>query len=330
MSKGVKRYAATGRDVYIDVPLSNVAITYRPQNMVADQLAPIVPVMKQSGAYPIWAIADAYRLENDERAPGTEATPVTWDVSSDLFYCKNYALKTRVPWEDLENADPWFIISSREAKARRIKDKLVLKWESRVAGKVNSGTNVGSYAAVASAWNDHTSGKSDPIGDINKALKNVEDSTGIRPNRIAYSRAAWREFREHADVINRIYGTAGFAGAQSARLVTRENTKALFEVDEIIIAGAYKNTKDKGQTVSLSMMWGGNVLVYYSPSVPSIDDASFMYSFRWNKIRDLDMAATVRSIEPKQCDEIELGYYQDEKITAKELAFLITTTVSGY
>ncbi len=164
--------------------------------------------------------------------------------------------------------------------------------------------------------------------DVNKAIKNVEDSTGIRPNRICFSRASWREFREHADVINRVYGTAG-AGSPT-RLVTREHVAALFEVDQVIIAGAYKNTKDKGFTASLSMMWGGNVLVYYAPSSPTIDDASFMYSFRWNKVRDLDMAATVRSIEPKQCDEIELGYYQDEKITAKELAFLITTTVSGY
>lgn len=326
--KGIKRYAATGRDIYIDVPLSNVAIVYRPSGMVVDQLAPVVQVQKQSGAYPIWSLADAYRLEDDERAPGTEATPVTWDVSSDLYMCRNYALKTRVPWEDLENADPWFIINTREAKARRIKDKLVLKWESRVASKVTSGTNVGSYAAVASSWNDHTSGKSDPIGDINRALKNVEDSTGVRPNRICFSRASWREFREHADVINRIYGTAG--GGNPARLVTRENTKALFEVDEVLVAGTYKNTKDKGLGTSLSMMWGGNVLVYYAPGSPSIDDASFMYSFRWPKVRDLDMAATVRSIEPKQCDEIELGYYQDEKITAKELGYLITTTVSGY
>ena len=44
------------------------------------------------------------------------------------------------------------------------------------------------------------------------------------------------------------------------------------------------------------------------------------------------MAATVRSIEPKKCDEIELGYYQDEKITAKELGFMLTSSsvVSGY
>ena len=324
MKNGIKRYAATGRDVYIDVPLSNVAIVYRPQGMIADQLAPIVTVLKQSGAYPIWAIADAYRLEDDERAPGTEANLVTWDVSSDTYMAKNYALKTRVPWEDLENADPWFIINTREAKARRIKDKLVLKWESRVASKVTSGTNCGSYAAVASSWN----GAGSPISDINKALKNVEDSTGIRPNNICFSRAAWRDFREDSNVIARIYGTAGMGSP--TRLVTRELTAALFEVDRVIIAGSYKNTKDKGLGNSLSMMWGGNVLVYYAPAAPSIDDASFMYSFRWNKVRDLDMAATVRSIEPKQCDEIELGYYQDEKVTAKELAFLITGTSSGY
>lgn len=327
MANKIKRYAATGRDVYIDVPLSNMAISYRPTGMIADALAPIVSVTKQSGAYPIWSIADAYRLEDDERAPGTEATPVTWDVSSDLYYCKNFALKTRVPWEDLENADPWYIINSREAKARRIKDKLVLKWESRVASKVCSGTNVGSYTACVSVWNV-SAGAGDPIGDINNALKNIEDSTGVRPNSIVFGRAAWRAFREHNTVIGRLYGTAG--AGNPARIVTREGAKAIFEVDNILIGGAYKSTKDKGLGASLSMMWASNVLVYYAPAAPSIDDPSFMYSMRWPKVRDLDMAATVRSIEPKQCDEIELGYYQDEKITAKELGFLITSTVSGY
>lgn len=328
MKGAIKRYASTGRDAYVDLPLSNVAINYRPSGMIADQLAPIVTVQKQSGAYPIWSIADAYRLEDDERAPGTEATPVTWDVSSDLFFCKNYALKTRVPWEDLENADPWFIINTREAKARRIKDKLVLKWESRIATKCTCGTNCGSYSAVISAWNDKTN--SDPIGDINTAIKNVEDSTGVRPNRIAMGRAAWRAFREHNSVIARLYGSAG--AGNPARIVTKEATKAIFEIDEVLIGGAYKNTKDKGLGNSLSMMWGATVLVYYAPSQPSIDDPSFMYSMRWPKVSDLDMAATVRSIEPKKCDEIELGYYQDEKITAKELGFMLTSAsvVSGY
>lgn len=40
----------TGKDVHVDVPLSNVAIAYRPQNLIAEEICPIVSVPKQSDA----------------------------------------------------------------------------------------------------------------------------------------------------------------------------------------------------------------------------------------------------------------------------------------
>jgi len=42
---------STGRDLHIDVPLSNVVVGRRPEGFIADQLLPITSVDKQSNVY---------------------------------------------------------------------------------------------------------------------------------------------------------------------------------------------------------------------------------------------------------------------------------------
>lgn len=309
----------TGRDVHIDVPLSNVAIAYRPEGFIADQLFPIVPVPKQSDGYYIWSLADVYRVEDDLRAPGTEANKVEFTVSSATFFCINRALKHTLPYEDIKNADAGFIFTERSARAEFVKDKLYLAWEYRAATKMTSGSNVGSYSAIASGW---TGSGADPIEDLNTAINNIEDATGQKPNSIVFGRYAWRVFRENSAVLNKFYGTAG--ASATGRLVTQNMVKDLFEMERLLVGGAYRNSNDEGQSASLSLMWGDNVLVYYAPMQPRKDKPSFGYSFRWNEVPGMNMTAEVFDDPKKKCEEIQLGYYQDEKITASALGFLLT------
>ena len=86
--------ASTGRDLHVDVPLSNVVIGYAPKNMIADQIAPIITVGKQSNAYTIFDSADSFRDEDDKRAPATEANVISRRISSDTFYAENYGQNT--------------------------------------------------------------------------------------------------------------------------------------------------------------------------------------------------------------------------------------------
>ena len=41
-------FGATGRDIHVDVPLSNVAVNYRPMGHIADMIFPVVGVQKHS------------------------------------------------------------------------------------------------------------------------------------------------------------------------------------------------------------------------------------------------------------------------------------------
>lgn len=317
---------ATGRDLHIDVPLSNVAMSYRPNGMIADVIAPIVPVDKQSNKYNIWSQADALRVEPDKRAPGTEARLIERSVSSGTYYADNYALKTALTLEDRENMDASYIAQLRNGRAQFLKSKITLNWEKRLADQITSGSNVGSYSTVASDWMDYTNGNSDPLGDMWQTFDNVELVTGYRPNRILMGELAWKHFRRHADVIDILHGDTGNG---SPRYATREQMKALFEVDQFIVGGVYYNSGARGQSLSLSDLWLDNVLVYYAPIAPSIEEPSFMYSFRWQKPALPNMAIEVHPYDTKKkSEEIEIGYYQDEVITGSTLGFLLTHVTS--
>jgi len=316
----------SGRGLHVNIPLSNLAIQYKPEGLIADQLAPIVLTSKQADAYTIYERAEAYAVEDDARGPGAPVNRITRSADSATFYCKNYALGSSIPQEDIENADAGWLISERQSRIESISDKLALSWEKRVGLQMTSGTNVGSYSAVSSAWTDYTAGNSDPIGDINTTIQGIQDLTGMRPNRMVMGDKAWRNFREHADVIDRIYGNDGTA--PGARLVTQNNAAALFELDTVLIGGAYYNANDEGQSASLTQIWDDNVVLYYAPNAPRKDKASAMYTFRWTP-KNLPLQAQNYFSRANYAEMIDLMMYQDEKITAPDLMWLIEAVTSA-
>lgn len=316
-----------GRQLHVNRALQNVAIKYRPQNQIADMIFPIVPVDHQADAYNIWSLAEAFRISDSRRSPGTEANKVKFNATSDTFYCKNRALKTDLPIEDIENADPAYLQEMRVNRVQRLMDDHSLGWEQRIANQLTSGSNVGSYSGVASNWSSTGTGLSNPYGDVTTAMDIVHDTTGYRPNFVIMGGLAWRNFKQHADVIDLIHGTTGNA---PNRLVTRALAASLFEVDDVMVGEAHYNSADWDQSASLSMLWGANVLVGYRAPRPSIEEPSLGYAFRWRKGRIANMRPEVHPYDNKtKSEEVEVGYYQDEKITASALGYLITDVNSS-
>lgn len=312
------------RSVHIDKLLTNMAIGYRPQGMIADMIMPIVPVMKQSDHYAVFSRADRLRIEDTNRAPGTYANRIKESVSSDTYYAENYALSYPVTIEQRANADPIFMTKILNGKTRFLLDKLYLDWENRVAGLVTNTSNVGSYAAVGSAWTDLTN--SNPIADINAGIDNVQDSTGYRPNKLTFGEKAWRNFRRHDTVRNIIFGNNNGGGYAS-----RQQVADLFEVDEVLVGGAYKNTANEAQSEVLTNVWGDHVLVSYTAPNPTMDDPSFAYSFRWQgNGLPAPLGVERHPYDSRaKSEEVEAGLYQDEKITGAEYGYLITNVTSS-
>lgn len=309
-------FAAAGRDLYLDTPLSNLLMDYRPRGLIADMIAPIVNVQRQSGAVVEFNQDDRLRPEDDKRSPGTQAKRVTWDVSSQLYYCNNYALMAGVTIEDRNNADPIYAQRLFENRGQLLLDKLYLNWENRLASKVTSASNVGSSAAVSSIW---TGTGADPMLDLNTAIDNVYYATGYRPNRMVFGPKAWDSFRRHSTVRNVLFGTnngGGYANTQQAA--------DIFEMDRVLVAGGFKNSNQENIARSIGTIWGPSVLVYYAPENASMEDPSFMYSYRLDAPGIPNLQVERHPYDSKtKTDDIEVGYYQDEHITGSRFGFLV-------
>jgi hypothetical protein len=318
--------AATGHDIHIDVPLSNIALDYRPMGMIADMICPIVPVPKQSNMYPIWSQADAFRVVDDTRAPGEEAHKIYRSVSSDTYFCYGRALKMGLTLEDMENADEAYLSKLREGRTTFILDKLALGWEKRVALLCTSGSNVGSYSVTASGW---TGSGADPFTDVTNKINMVQDVSGYRPNRIVMGGKAWRSFRKHSAVQNMIWGSAG--GNPPSRMLSREQAAALLEVDQVFVGDAYYNTTQENITMSLASLWSDHVWVGYVAPNPSVDVPSALYTFRWSRPGVPNLQVERHPYDSKKkVEEIEAGYYQDEKkVSSSLMALLLSVNSSG-
>jgi len=283
-----------------------------------------VPVGKQSDLYIVYDRGDALRVESAIRSPGTPARLVSRAVGSDSYFARNYALKIPVTIEDRVNADPAFVQHLLNGHGMFLTDLHMLDWEQRVAGRVTTVANVGSGAGIASAWNTDNA---NPIGDINQAIDNVHFSTGKRPNRMAMGVAGWNSLRRHTDVRNIILGVNNGGGYPNTRQVA-----ALFELEEINVSGAFQNTANEAQAESLSSIWQDHVIIYKTPAGnrPSIEQPSAFYSFRWTDGRLANMQVERHPYDTKiKAEEIEVGYYQDEKITAPTYAFVLRAVNSS-
>lgn len=308
---------ATGRDLHIDSWLSQIALNYRPTGMIADQIAPIVSVAKETDVYPIFNRGEAYAIEDTRRSRGTEARRVTRSVGSGNYVAKNYALAYDLPVEDRANMDAALSFELENGAVRYLTDKLVLDWDRRILNVVGSASNVSTGFLPASSW----IGGGDPISQLWAVMEQVQSQTGTKPNSMVFGWRAWNMFRRNAQARNFVNGTNNGGGA-----LTRGNAQSALELDRLIVAGAFYNTANEAQAAVLSNNpLHDSVLAYYAPLAPSRDTPSFMYSFRWT---DPQLGAPFAAIRHpydsrKRVEGVEVQYYQDERVTGSEYGALL-------
>lgn len=318
---------STGRDLHLDRNLTNVAMNYRPTGMIADMIAPIVPVQKESDTYPIFSRDEAFAIENTLRARGTEAKRITRSVSSAGYIVKNYALAYDVYLEDRANADPEYATELYEGATRYLVDKLMLDYEARVISAISSATNVGTVAVPNSSWAAAGANAGDPVSQIITGIETIQGRVGLRPNSILFGWRAWRNFSRNYHVRNLVNGVNNGKG-----FVTRNQAREIFEVERLLVSEAFWHTTNEGQLLSnpnsqqpLSSPFHDRVLVYFAPQAPSRDNPSFMYSFRWtNPALPAPMAVERHPYDSrKKVEGVEAGYWQTENVTGREYSFEI-------
>ena len=319
---------ATGRDLHIDAALTNLVIGFEPMGTIVQDIFPMVNVNKQSNVYHVWTKGDFFRIPDTRRAEKTNANKVETNISSETYFCDNYALGDDTSFEDLANVDQ--AIRIREKKSRNLVNLLNLDWEDRVASQISSGSKVGSYTTLSGTdqWSDFAN--SDPVNDIEVGKDSISSTTGQEANLIIIPRLVMSKLKQHPDLLDRVKytGTNDRPGQ-----VTQRALAEIFGVERVLVGKSFKNTAEPGATASYSEIWGKNVVIAHVTRGPSPDgrDPSLGYSFRWNSplLGNRPMAIE-RWLDPnnRKFENIEASYYQDEKITASELGYVIDSAIA--
>jgi hypothetical protein len=317
---------ATGRDLHIDVPLSNVIVGRRPEGFIADQLVPVTPVEKQSDTFYRFRHLEWRAWEKDitHRAPGTKARETGITVTSDTYFVKNYALAAKWPVEDQVNADA--VLAWAETNALQLTDKLMTDYEMRIADLAVTTTNVATVTTVASQWSDATNSK--PLTDLITFKENFRLLTGQRPNTIIIPEAVMSKLILNDQLRDILYGDRG-------GLVTAQQIASLIGVDRVLVPYAMVNTATEQATIlgsgTIADIWGKNVWMAKVNLMQSRFTDTWINAFRWNSplLGNQPMAVQRYPFNAEEKTfKIEVGYYQSEKVISSDLAIRVGSVVA--
>ena len=283
-------------DVHIDVALSNVSIKYRNFQYVAESLCPSLFVNKDSNKFFVYG-KENFNTFDDVRAPGTRGQEVDWTLSTSSYLLSEHSLEKSIPDEVRDDADAPLQIEPDTTEI--LTDMLLLRLEKDVADFATTTSNyaAGSTKDLSAAgylrWDDDNS---DPIGDIMSAHSVIHAATGQKANILVLGRQVYLKLRNHPKIIERIKFSQ--LGVADMGLMAQ-----LFDVDQVVIGSALKNTVIEGETAALSYVWGKNAVLAYRPSSMALKVLAFASVFRRIGWRKTEMWRE----DPRRCDLIRVS-----------------------
>lgn len=266
---------------HIDTALTNISVAYMQEakNFVADKVFPMVPVQKQSDRYFVYSKDDFYRDDAEERAAATESAGGDYDIdNTPSYYCNQYAYHKDVTEQERVNSDA--PLTPDVDATDFVSAKLLLRREILWAQKyfitgVWANERLGVSAAPTSSqvikWNLATS---TPIQDVANMQTDIAETTGYRPNILILGQKAYDALKNHGDILDLIKYT-------QRGILTPDLLAALFDVDQVLVASAVKNSAAKGVAANTSFILGKNALLAYRAPKPSLKTPSAGYTFTW-------------------------------------------------
>lgn len=315
---------STGRDLHVDVPLSNVVVGRRPEGFIADALLPITPVSKQSDIFYKYNHGHFRRQEVNltHRAPGTEAKKVHFTVTSDTYFAPNYALATDWPVEDEVNADE--VLAWSETSAINLTDRLMVDYEMRVAALAVNTTAVGTVTSINTAWSNTTGSR--PLDDFATEVENFRQATGLKPNIAIIPEQVMTHLRRNDQLRDVLFGDRG-------GLVNEAQMASLIGVGQVLVPAAQVNTFGETETEngswSLADAWGNHFWLAKVNILQGRFTDTWLNAFRWTSpLLGTPFAVQRHPFDAKKKRfDLEVGYYQDEKIVSEDLAIRVQSVI---
>lgn len=327
----------TTRAVHIDQPLTNVSVAYlqNPMNFVATQVFPSIRVQKQSDVYYTHDRSYFNRNEARVRAELTEAAIAGTGVGTDSYFCNVVALKDRVSWRTMANADT--AVQLERSKTLALTQKMRIQKEVDWATKYfSTGVWGTEYTGAASSpgtgellqWSD---ANSQPIENIRAAKTDMLEATGEEANVMVVSQRVADALADHPDIVDRIKYSGGVGNQNPAR-TTVQALAQLFEVDRIVVMRGIQNTAAEGDTEANSFIGGKHAALFHVAPTPGLMTPSAGYTFTWSGYQgaanEFGMSIERREVDNIKATEIEAEMAYVHKLVAADLGVFFNGIVA--
>jgi hypothetical protein len=305
-------YSPTGSgNVHIDTVLTQISVAWPNNGLVGENLFPMVPVNKQSDKYYVFG-REGWVMEDDLRAPGTEANEITGlALSLDTYYAQEHSLQIPVTDEERWNAD------SPLSPDRDATDLVTSKiWLGREKAMKDLATTAANYSSSntttlsgTAQWNDYV--VSDPISNLRTGKAAVHAKIFTEPNVGIIPYQVMTVLEDHPDFIERIkYSERG--------IVSSDLIGAVVGLPKIVIPGVGIASTALGQPIAVGYLWGKDVIMAYVPGRPGMKIPAFGYEYGWRGNPGGQTQYVDRWREEKRkSDLVRVCRYYDLKLVAQ-------------
>ena len=303
-------------DVHVNAPLTNFALQFRNRAFIAEEVFPVIPVVKESDLYYTFS-REELRDVDTRRAAGALAKEVEWVPSTATYTAEEYALKHLLPDRIVNNAD--MPVRPRINTTAKLMKWIMLGQEKRVQAIAQSAASAVATVAASPKW-DGTSPTIEK--DIDTAKDSVRNNAGVEPNAIILAENVKDVVKRDSTLRDLIRYVINVGSGNRDLLINGELPPVMFNL-AIIVAGAVEDTSKLGAAASIAKIWGDSVPVFYREMAPSLDAVTWGYIMRVQN----PVVTTYRD-DQRKGEWIEASILQAEELVTSSAANLITDVLS--
>jgi hypothetical protein len=302
----------------IQPELTAVAIGYKNTELIADSVAPRVPVGVKNFKYTKWTKEEPFTVPDTKVGRKSKPNEVEFTGTEVTDTCQDYGLDDAIPQDDIDQAPSNY--NPVSASVEGVSNLIALDREVRVAGVAFDSAQYSTANKVTlsgtSQFSDFTN--SDPLGVILTGL----DACIMRPNVMVIGQAVYTKLIQHPKIVKAMFGNAGDSG-----IATRKFLASLFEMDEVLVGSGWYNTALRGQTASYSRIWGKHIAMLRRDSNPNQPGKM---SFMWTAQFKTRMAGADadRNIGPRGGQRVRVWESVKEVVSANDLGYMIVNAVA--
>lgn len=311
---------AAGLLLPIGVQQTDLVAAYKNGKMIADQVMPVKVLDGPELAFKYYERTKGDSFAAPDTHVGRTSEPNIIHLSGEekASVAEAHGLQTIVPKEDIDQ------IKNKErfvnTNLEYLMNQVFLGREMRVAGIVQNTSNYGT--GLSHTYEDSQGIGADGFNIVEVILDYLEKPLA-RPNILGMNAVVWAKLRTDANVLRAIYPNSNGAG-----VATREQIKALFEVDDILIGEARVNTTKNAKNPTLERCWGNNIWAHYTEPLSTLKEG-----IAWGMTAQVgDRYATIiedEKIGLKGAEIIKAGFYQKEVVVAKDAGFLLKNVIKA-